>query len=159
VPRDPALRPYRLAVYLSYGLVCAFVFVQLIRSVTGDLYGRPPRNEAQASATACLDDVERLYAELLARATQPAPGLGLEGNQLAREWDAWSRRWEDDLDRVSQRCRLDDPRDDASRSLAGALTSIEEIRRRLSRSGEDASEDARHVKESLAQARRLLQLR
>jgi len=83
------------------------------------------------------------------------PG-GLEGGALAREWDAWARRWEDDLDSVSQRCRLDSSGDAAARALSDALDGIEELRRLLSRSGADAAEEARKVKEALAQARREL---
>ncbi len=155
MPRDPALKPYRVATYLAYGLFCALLFFVLLRSVIGDLYGRRTVTEKQASPTACLEDVERLYSELSARAVQPAPG-GLETNQLSREWDSWSRRWESEVDRVSQRCQLDAPADTAGRSLATALEGIEELRRRLSRSGEDASANARQVKESLAEARRQL---
>ena len=158
MPRDPALKPYRFAIYGVYALFCGVLFVQLLRSVIGDLYGRPAVSEAQASPTACLEDVERLYAQLSARAVQPAPG-GLESSELSREWDDWSRRWEDELTRVDQRCQLDNSADPARRALADALESIEELRRRLSRSGEDASEDARQVKESLAQARKLLNLK
>ena len=99
--------------------------------------------------------MERLYAQISARAVQPAPG-GLEGGALAREWDAWARRWEDDLDSVSQRCRLDSSGDAAARALSDALDGIEELRRLLSRSGADAAEEARKVKEALAQARREL---
>ena len=66
MPRDPTLRPYRIAVYCAYGLLCAFIFGSLIRSVIGDLYGRRPNSDAQASPTACLEDVERLYAALVA---------------------------------------------------------------------------------------------
>lgn len=157
MPRDPALRPYRFAVYAAYALCCGFLFVQLLRSVTGDLYGRRPVSEAEASPTACLDDVERLYAQLSARAVQPAP-FGLESNDLSREWDAWSRRWEDELDRVGELCRLQSS-EPARRALAEALDGIEEIRRRLSRSGEEAAQDARQVKEALAEARRQLQLK
>jgi len=158
VPRDPALKPYRLAVYLSYGLACAFIFFVMLRSVIGDLYGRRTVTEKQASPTSCLEDVERLYSELSARAVQPAP-FGFESNQLALEWDSWSRRWESEVDRVSQRCQLGAPDGPARRSLSVALDGIEELRRRLSRSGEDASADARQVKESLAEARRQLQLK
>src|SRR5438105_11898936 len=127
----------------------------MVRSVAGDLYGRRPPSGAQQSPTACLEDVERLYDELSARASQPAP-RGIESDGLAREWDTWSRRWEDELDRVSRRCQLDSPPDAAGQSLAEALDGIEELRRRLSRSGEDASEDARRVKDSLARARKLI---
>jgi hypothetical protein len=156
VPRDPALKPYRVAVYGAYAAFCALLFLQLVRSVVSDVYGRRPRTAERQSATACLDDVERLYAEISARAVQPAPG-GLEGDALAREWDAWSRRWEDDLERVGEKCKL--PDQPAAKPLAEALDGIEELRRRLSRSGEDAAEDARRVKDALAQARKELRVR
>ena len=151
MPRDPALKPYRIAVYVAYGIFCTVLFGQLLRSVVGDLYGRRPGVTTE-SATACLDDVERLYNELSARAVQPAP-QGLESGALAREWDQWSRRWEDEVAGVSERCSLDSPSEPALRALAEALEGIEELRRRLSRSGEEASSDARGVKEAIAQAR------
>jgi hypothetical protein len=158
VPRDPALKPYRIAMYCAFGAVCLFLFEQILRSVVGDLYGHRPDTAAQQSPTACLDDVERLYAQLSARAVQPAPG-GLEGGALARDWDEWTRRWEDEVDRVSQHCSLGSSSDPASRALAEALDAIEELRRRLSRSGAEASEEARRVKEALNQARRELKVR
>jgi len=158
VPRDPALKPYRIAVYCVFGAACAFLFFQLIRSVVGDVYGRQPAVAAQENAAACLDDVERLYAQISARATQPAPG-GLEGGALAREWDAWSRRWEDEVNLVSSRCRLGSGDDPAMRALAEALDGVEELRRRLSRSGAEAAEEARRVKDALAQARKELRIR
>ena len=156
--RDPALKRYRIGVYVAYGLVCTIFFVQLVRSVVGDLYGRRRDGVARESASACLDDVERLYGELSARAVQPAP-RGLESGALSREWDTWARRWEDEIQGVSDRCRLGSSNDPSSRHLADALDGIEELRRRLSRSGEDASADARRVKESLAEARKSLHLR
>jgi len=144
--------------YCVYGAFCAVLFVQLVRSVVADLYGRKPQTAAEQTPTACLDDVERLYAQIAARAVQPAPG-GLEGGALAREWDAWSRRWDDDLDQVSQRCRLASDSEAASRAIADALDGIEELRRRLSQSGAEASEEARRVKEALARARKELKVR
>jgi len=156
VPRDPALKPYRVALYCLYGAVCLVLFALILRSVVGDLYGRRAPDPARQAPTACLEDVERLYGQISARAVQPAPG-GLEGGALTREWDAWSRGWEDELDRVSQRCRLDG--EPGSRALGDALDGIEEIRRRLSRSGADAAEEARRVKDALVQARRELKER
>ena len=153
MPRDPALRPYRIAVYVAFGCCCALLFAQLLRSVIGDLYGRRARTASQQSATACLEDLERLYRQILARAVQPAP-FGLQSDALAQEWDRWSRRWEDEVERVSAGCRVE-----GNPPLAEALDGIEELRRRLSRSGEEAAEDARRVKEALAEARRQLGLR
>ena len=158
MPRDPALKGYRIAMYSAFGAVCAFLFVQMIRSVVGDLYGHRPPEAAQQSPTACLEDVERLYAQISARAVQPAPG-GLEGGALSREWDAWTRRWEDEVYSVGQRCSLRSKDDPASRALAEALDGVEELRRRLARSGAEAAEEARRVKDALTQARRELKVR
>jgi hypothetical protein len=156
--RDPTLRPYRVGLYVVYGLFCAVLFVQLLRSVASDLYGHAPPAAPQASATACLEDVDRLYAQLSARAVQPAPG-GLESGALAREWDLWTRRWEEEVARVSSRCELDHARDPARQQLAAAVDALEELRRDLSRSGESAADEARRVKDALAQARTLLGLK
>jgi hypothetical protein len=144
--------------YCAFAAICLFLFVQLLRSVMGDLYGHRPDTAAQQSPTACLDDVERLYAQISARAVQPAPG-GLEGGALAREWDEWTRRWENEVDRVSRRCSLGSSADPAARALSDALDGIEELRRRLSRSGGEAAEEARRVKEALTTARRELKVR
>jgi hypothetical protein len=150
--RDPAFRWYRIAVYAAYGLVALVLFVQLLRSVASDLYGRRQPAEPAQTTLACLEDVDRLYAQLSARAVQPAPG-GLEGGALSREWDAWTRRWEDDVARVRDRCSLDGAREPARRHLGRAVSGLEELRRELSRSGEDAANEARGVKDALAAAR------
>src|SRR5260370_1143675 len=60
--------------YCAYGLACAFLFAQILRSVVGDLYGRRLETATQQSPTACLEDIERLYGQISARAGQPAPG-------------------------------------------------------------------------------------
>jgi hypothetical protein len=156
--RDPTLRPYRVALYIAYGVFCAVLFAQLLRSVASDIYGHPPPAMPQASATACLEDVDRLYAQLAARAVQPAPG-GLEAGALAREWDQWTRRWEADVAIVSSRCELGDPKDDPHRLLATAVDALEDLRRDLALSGESTASQARQVKDALAQARQLLDLK
>src|SRR3954462_10724858 len=122
--------------YSLFGVTCSFLFALLLRSVVADLYGRRPAATQRGNPRACLDDVERLYGQISARAVQPAPG-GLEGGALAREWDAWVRRWEEDVDLVRTRCHLESGEDNALRALAEALDAIEELRRRLSRSGAD----------------------
>ena len=156
--RDPTLRSYRVALYGVYGAFCLVLFAQLLRSVASDIYGHPPPPAPQASATACLEDVDRLYAQLAARAVQPAPG-GLEGGALAREWDLWTRRWEAEIARVSSRCELDTAQDPARRQLATAIDALEDLRRDLALSGESTAGQARQVKNALAQARQLLGLK
>jgi hypothetical protein len=144
-------------VYSVYGLICFVLFGQLLRSVMGDLYGARAPASAQQSEPACLEDLQRLYDQLSARATQPAP-KSLESGQLASEWDTWSRRWEDEVATVSSRCQLEAPATAASRSMAEALEGIEELRRRIARSGEETSEEARQVKEALDAAKAQLKL-
>jgi hypothetical protein len=156
--RDPTLRPYRVALYVVFGAFCAVLFWQLLRSVASDIYGHPPPAAPQASATACLEDVDRLYAQLAARAVQPAPG-GLEGGSLARELDLWTRRWEAEVARVSSLCELDHARDPARRRLAAAVDALEELRRDLALSGESTAGQARQVKEALTEARQMLGLK
>jgi hypothetical protein len=157
VPRDPALKPYRVFVYSVYGLICVVLFGQLLRSVMSDLYGGHAATATQQTEPACLEDLQRLYDQLSARAIEPAP-RSLESGQLAREWDTWSRRWEDEVATVSSRCQLEAPASPAARSMAEALDGIEELRRRLARSGEETSEEARRVKEALDSAKAQLKL-
>lgn len=157
MPRDPALKPYRVFIYSVYGLACFVLFGQLLRSVMSDLYGSRAATATQRSEPACLEDLQRLYDQLSARATEPAPH-SLESAQLAREWDTWSRRWEEEVATVNGRCQLAAPVSPAARSMAEALDGIEELRRHLSRSGEETSEEARRVKEALDSAKAQLKL-
>ena len=60
---------------------------------------------------------------------------------------------------MSQRCRLASDSEAASSAIADALDGIEELRRRLSQSGAEASEEARRVKDALARARKELKVR
>ena len=151
MPRPPEYRPYRVAVYLIFGAFSALLGFQLIRSVTADLFGRAPRRDQPATAAACLDDLERLYASLSPGAVQPAPGA--ESPALDR--DGWARRWEDDVAGVRERCNLEAPADAAHLSLAEALDGLEDLRRNQA----DSGGQARRVRDSLAAARRSLGLR
>jgi hypothetical protein len=144
--------PYRVATYVVYGLFTAILFFQLVRSVAADLYGHSPPAGPPKTPLACLEEVDRLYGQLSARAVQPAPG-GLESGALAREWDDWTRRWEEDVAQVSDRCGLSNPVDATGRALSQAVDGLEALRRELTRSGADAADEARRVKDALAAAR------
>lgn len=161
-PRPLELRPYRFAVYVAYGVVCTVLFTQLIRSVVGDLYGRSVVSLSPKSTggtpMACMEDVQRLYQQVAARAVQPAPG-GLTQGTLSAEFDAWSRRFEAEVDAVSTRCDLAEAKDPALQDVASALDALEELRRVLSHSGEDATREASRVRDQLAAAREKLKLR
>ena len=157
-PRPPELRPYRIAVYAAFGVVCAVLFFQLIRSVWGDLYGRPAFAAVQqrpSTTMACLEDLDRLYHQLAARAVMPAP-RGLDQGLQAREWDLWARRWEQEIEVVSASCGLSSAKDPVRADLAAAIEALEDLRRELSRSGEQTSEEARRVRDALGAAREKL---
>ena len=151
-PRDPSLLPYRVATYAVYGVFTAILFFQLVRSVASDLYGHSPPAGPPKTPLACVEEVDRLYAQLSARAVQPAPG-GLESGAVAREWDHWTRRWEEDVEQISERCGLSNPVDATGRALSQAVDGLEALRRELSRSGADAANEARQVKDALTAAR------
>ena len=72
---------------------------------------------------------------------------------MAREWDDWTRRWEEDVEQVSERCGLSNPVDATGRALSQAVDGLEALRRELSRSGADAADEARRVKDALTAAR------
>lgn len=151
--RPPELRNFRVGVYAVFGLVCSVVFVQLIRGVVSELYGRPATASDRASSPpVCLDELDRLYQQLAARAVEPAP-RGLDESHLSTEWDSWSRRWEAELESVSLRCKLSQPGDPAIKDLADAQEALEELRRSLGRSGDDISAEAGRAKEALGAAR------
>lgn len=157
-PRPLELRPYRSAVYAAFGVVCAVLFFQLIRSVSNDLYGRPAFAAVQrppSTPIACLEDLDRLYQQLAARAVMPAP-RGLDQGLQAREWDLWARRWEAEIEGVSNSCGLSGAKDPVWADLAAAIEALEDLRRELSRSGEQTSEEARRVRDALASAREKL---
>jgi len=155
-PRSPELRPYRLAVYGVFGLICAVLFLQLIRAVVGDLYGRDlygrdlPVASAATTPAACLDDLDRLYQQLAARAIEPAPR---NQGRLSAEWDLWSRRWETELDSVAHRCDLASPKDAVMGDLAEAVEALENLRRVLARSADESSAQAGRARDALASAR------
>ena len=152
-PRPPEFRRYRLAVYAVFALVCAVAFSQLIRGVVVDLYGQPaPAAGPVSSPTVCLDELDGLYQQLAARAVEPAP-RGLNESALSTEWDLWSRRWEADLETVSQSCRLSNPSDATMSDLADAQEALVDLRRDLGRSGDGISAEAGRAKDALASAR------
>ena len=151
-PRPPELRPYRIAVYAAFGVTCAVLFFQLIRSVVSDLYGRPAVASAQrppSTPMACLEDLERLSRELAARAVMPTPP-GLDQGSQAREWDLWARRWEAEIEAVSTSCDLSSAKDPVLADLAAAIEALEDLRRELR---EQTSERARRVRDALGAAR------
>jgi hypothetical protein len=107
--RDPRFRPFRIALWVVYLTVVAVACVLTIRSVVGNLRG-PPRPSAtlptRAAVRVCLTELESLNREQNERAWRLGAELA-EGSDAVRHWQVWSKDWEQQLDDLSSRCRLD----------------------------------------------------
>ena len=112
-PRDPKLRPYRTVAWVAYfaaiGIAVGFFVVSAVKT----LRGNPRRREAVASSAiptratlrVCIDDLDALYTEQNQRAW--AMGSRFEGSRPLATWRDWAPRWDDRVEDLSERCRLD----------------------------------------------------
>lgn len=107
--RDPRFRPFRIALWVVYLTVVALAIGLTIRSVVKSLRG-PPRPSAtvptRAAIRVCLTELEALHKEQNERAWRLGAELAAAGDAV-RRWQVWSREWEQQLDDLSSRCRLD----------------------------------------------------
>ncbi len=112
-PRDPRLRPYRLAAWILYFSAIAVAVGLLLASVVRTLRARP-RREAPVATSAlptraalrvCMDDLDALYHEQNERAWSLASRF--EGVSPLATWTDWAPRWEERVGDLSDRCRLD----------------------------------------------------
>jgi hypothetical protein len=107
--RDPRLRPFRIALWVVYLTVVALAIGLTIRSVVKSLRG-PPRPSVtlptRAAVRVCLTELEALHREQNERAWRVGAEV-TEGVDAVRRWQVWSREWEQRLDDLSSRCRLD----------------------------------------------------
>ena len=109
--RDPRLRPYRAAAWAFYFAAIAVAVGLFVTSVARNLKGRP-RRPAEAGSLAtraalrvCMDDLDDLYREQNQQAW--ALGAHFEGAAPLERWTDWAPRWEQRLDDLADRCRLD----------------------------------------------------
>jgi hypothetical protein len=109
-PRDPRLRPFRIALWIVYLTVVGVAVGLTIRSVVKHLRG-PHRPAAQgvlptrAALRVCVTELEGLHREQNERAWRLGADIG-EEDAVAR-WRTWSREWEQRVDDLADRCRLD----------------------------------------------------
>ena len=109
--RDPRFRPYRAAAWALYFAAIAIAVGLFVASVARTLAGRP-RRPAEAGSLAtraalrvCMDDLDALYVEQNQRAW--AMGARFEGPMPLAVWSEWAPRWEERVEDLSDRCRLD----------------------------------------------------
>jgi hypothetical protein len=131
--RDPRFRPFRIALWVVYLTVVAVAIGLTIRSVVMSLRG-PPRASVtlptRATVRVCLAELDALNREQGERAWKLGSELA-EGGDAVRRWQVWSHEWEQRLDDLSSRCRLDtdDQAFAGRRELAAARDAVLRVHR------------------------------
>ncbi len=163
-PRDPRLRPYRVALWIVYFGVALFGIGLMSVSISRSLRGPPRAARApgplptRAALRVCLVDLEALQHEQNVRAWALAGELEMRDPLGA--WNAWSRDWERRVEDLSDRCGLDaaSGTDAAERSeLAAARDAVLALHRayaaQVSRFAQEHGDLLQVVAEALAHAR------
>ncbi len=163
-PLDPGLRPYRFAMWVVYFGVALLGIGIMVASVAKNLRGppRPPPTGAlptRAALRNCLADLEALYREQNQRAW--ALGTEFEGPDPLGTWHTFARRWESQVQDLTDRCRLDSPdRGEGHRErmeLAAARDAMLALHRayqaQVNRFAQEEGDLAQAAAEALAHAR------
>jgi hypothetical protein len=163
VPREPRYRPFRLALWIAYLVVLALMLAVLLTSVVRHLRGphRPPPSAelpTRAALRVCATELEALQREQNARAWRLSEDMG-EGDAVAR-WETWSRDWEQRVDDLADRCRLDVGEGElraGGAALARARDAVVALHRayraQVNRFAQEDTDLARNAARSLAAAR------
>ncbi len=164
-PRDPRLRPYRLAAWLVYFGIIVVLAVLVVGSIARNLRGRPrpaaPTGPlpTRAALRVCMSDLDTLYREQNQRAW--ALGTRFEATDALGSWSEWAKRWEERVHDLSDRCRLDETGSDAEgearNELAVARDAMLALHRayavQVSRFAKEEEDLARAASEALTHAR------
>jgi hypothetical protein len=107
--RDPRLRPYRFLMWTAYLLAIALAIGAMVASIGKNLTGsRSPSKGAlptRAGARVCAEELDALNLELNQRAWRLGGEIG--GGDAVARFNAWSWEWEQRLEDLGDRCRLD----------------------------------------------------
>jgi hypothetical protein len=111
-PRDPRLRPYRIAVWIVYFVVLLFGIGLMALSVGRNVLAPGPSPaEGQAPTReelrSCIVDLELLLQEQNQRGV--ALAVGAATREPIQAWKTWAADWEKRLDRLRARCGLSTP--------------------------------------------------
>ncbi len=168
VPRDPRYRPFRIALWVVYLLVVGIAVGLTIRSIVKNL--RAPHRPAaagvlptRAALRVCVQELEALHREQSDRAWQLGDEIA-EGEAVER-WQVWAREWEQRVDDLGDRCRLDagdpDPQGFGGRTeLARARDAVLAVHRayaaQVNRFAQEEADLARAAADALSEARAAL---
>ena len=164
-PRDPRYRPFRVGLWTLYLGVIAFALLVVVTSIVRHLRGphRPPTTGAlptRAALRVCVADLDALHREQNQRAWRLADEVG-EGDAIQR-WEIWAREWEQRVDDLADRCRLDagdpDPqgfggRQELARARDAVLALHRAYRAQVNRFAQEEANLARSAARALETAR------
>ncbi|HEX9052594.1 MAG TPA: hypothetical protein VF841_18855 [Anaeromyxobacter sp.] len=166
--RDPRYRPFRIALWVVYLLVVGLSVALAVRSIVANL--RAPHRPAavgvlptRAAMRVCVNELEALHREQNARAWRLGDEVA-EGESVER-WQTWARDWEQRVDDLADRCRLDatnpDPQGFGGRvELARARDAVLALHRaysaRVSQFAQQEADLARAAADALEAARSAL---
>jgi hypothetical protein len=165
VARDPRFKPYRVALWAVYFALIAIGSGVVVASVVRNLRGphRPARSAAlptRAALRVCVTELEALAREQNLRAWRLAEEVGREG--AIPRWDAWSKDWEQRVEDLSDRCRLEargpDPegfggREELARARDAVLALHRAYRAQVNRFAQEGEDLARSATDALRDAR------
>ena len=164
-PRDPRYRPFRMALWVVYFLAIGLPVGTLVVSIARHLSGphRPAATGAlptRASLRFCVQDLESLQRDQNDRAWKLGGEMGAP-DALA-SFAAWSAQWEQRVEDLSDRCRLDasdpDPqgfggREELARARDEVLKLHRAYRAQVNRFAQEGADQARAAAEALQRAR------
>lgn len=150
------------ALYLTVlAIALAVVFTSIIRHLRGP--HRPAVTGAlptRAAIRVCVTELDALNREQNLRAWRLGDEIG-EGDAVAR-WDTWSREWEQRMDDLADRCRLDardpDPqgfggRQELARAREAVLAVHRAYRTQVNRFAQESADLSRRAAAALQSAR------
>lgn len=166
--RDARYRPFRIALWVIYLLVVGVSVGLAVRSIVTNL--RAPHRPAavgvlptRAAIRVCVNELEALHREQNDRAWRLGDEIA-EGETVER-WHLWAREWEQRVNDLADRCRLDagdpDPQGFGGRAeLARARDAVLAVHRaygtQVNRFAAEQAELARAASEALQAARSAL---
>jgi hypothetical protein len=163
VAREPRYRPFRIALWTAYLTVVFVALTLVIVSIVGHLRGphRPATGAppTRMSMRVCATELEALHREQNQRAWRLGEDVG-EGDAIVR-WEAWAREWEQRVDDLGERCRLDSSetgpqfagRDELARARDAVLAVHRAYRAQVNRFAQEEADLARGAQRDLQQAR------
>src|SRR5512136_71315 len=151
-----------LLYFSAIAIAVGFFAVSVVRTLRGRARRAPPVATSaiptRATLRVCMDDLDALYVEQNQRAW--AMGSHFEGAKPLSTWRDWAPRWEERVEDLSDRCRLDVPKGEwaAERAeMAAARDAMMALHRaytaQVNRFADEHGDLARAAAETMAHAR------